>query len=95
MASGMELPGEGKPQRTFGGDDALEALVAGQAQEDARVMRVVLDDQQNGVAFLDLVAIVLDVFFARDWQVDREQLRRLDCRAAGRRGPLGVGAGVV
>ena len=35
-----------------GGDDALEALVARQPQQDARVMRVVLDDQQDRVARL-------------------------------------------
>ena len=34
-------------------------------------MRVVLDDEQHGVALLDGVAIVLDVLFARDGQ-DRE-----------------------
>ena len=73
---GMELPGERKAQRAFGGDDALEALVARQAQQDARVMRVVLDDEQDGVALLDVVAIVLDVLFARDWQ-DREHPWRL------------------
>ena len=65
---GVELPGEGKAQRALGGDDALEALVARQAQEDARVVRVVLDDEQDGVALLDGVAIVLDVLFARDGQ---------------------------
>ncbi len=35
------------------GDDALEALVARQAQQDARVVRIVLDDQQDGVALAD------------------------------------------
>ncbi len=75
MAVGMELPGEGQAQRAFGGDDALEALVARQAQQDARVMRVVLDDQQHRVALLDVVAVVLDVLFARDRQ-DREPLGR-------------------
>ena len=54
--------------RALGGDDALEALVARQAQQDARVVRVVLDDQQHGVALLDVVAIVLDVLLARDRQ---------------------------
>ena len=34
------------------GDDALEALVAREAEQDARVVRVVLDDQQHGVAVL-------------------------------------------
>ena len=31
-------------------------------------MRVVLDDQQHGVAFLDVVAVVVDVLLARDRQ---------------------------
>ena len=31
-------------------DDALEALVARQAEQDARVVRIVLDDEQHGVA---------------------------------------------
>ena len=79
----MELSGERKAQRAFGGDDAFESLVAGQSQEDARVMRIVFNDQQDGIAFLDLVAIVVDVLFACDRQVDREQLGRLECRAAG------------
>ena len=35
------------------GDDALEALVARQAQQDARVVRIVLDDQQDDVALCD------------------------------------------
>src|SRR5512141_3108149 len=58
-------------------------------------MWVVLDDEQNGVALFDLVAIVLDVLLASDWHVSREQLWRLACCNAGRRGTLGVGAGVV
>ena len=42
------------------GDDALEALVARDPEQDARVVRIVLDDQQDGVARADLVAIVGD-----------------------------------
>ena len=65
---GVILPGEGNASSAFGGDDALEPLVARQAQGDAGVVRVVLDDEQHGVARLDVVAVVLDVFFARDRQ---------------------------
>ena len=43
---GAELPGKGKARRAPGGHDHLEARVASQAQEDARLMRVVLDDEQ-------------------------------------------------
>ena len=31
-------------------------------------MWVILDDEQDGVALLDVVAIVLDTLFAHDWQ---------------------------
>ena len=81
---GVELPGQGQAHRALGGDDALEALVARQAQQDAGVVRIVLDDEQHGVAVLDGVAVVLDVLLARDGQ-DREFARR------GRR----AGAGAV
>src|SRR6476659_6119429 len=36
----------------------LEALVACEVEDDARVMRIVLDNQQDGVAGLDLQPIV-------------------------------------
>ena len=56
-------------------------------------MRVVLDDEQDGIALLDLVAIVLDVLFARDRQdgaVSRA-MRRMRS-AADPRGRRAVGA---
>ena len=34
-------------------DQHLEALVAGEVEDDARIMRIVLDDQQDAVAGLD------------------------------------------
>ena len=95
MAVGVELPGEGKAHRALGGDDALEALVARQAEEDARVVRVVLDDEQHGVALLDGVAVVLDVLFARDRQ-DRERAAVGGSRRRAAAAALAaVGAGVV
>ena len=51
---GLELPGEREAHRALGGDDALEALVARQAEQDARIVRVVLDDEQHGVALFDV-----------------------------------------
>ena len=62
--------------RALGGDDALEALVARQPQQDARVVRIVLDDQQDGVALLDVVAVVVDVLLAGDGQ-DRAARRAI------------------
>ena len=42
-------------------DQHLEALVAGEVQDDARIVRIVLDDQQDGVAGLDFQPVVGDV----------------------------------
>ena len=93
---GTELPGEGKARRAPGGHDALEALVARQAQEDARVVRIVLDDQQYGVALLDALAVVGDVLFAGHRQdADRMGLRRIGRAAGDRRGARRVGARVM
>ena len=47
IAAGSELARQGERLRALGGDDALEADVARQAEQDARVVRVVLDDQQH------------------------------------------------
>ena len=43
------------------GDQHLEALVAGEVEDDARVVRIVLDDQQDGVAGLDFQPVVGNV----------------------------------
>ena len=47
IAVGRILPRQRQRRRRRGGDDALEALVARQAEQDARVVRVVVDDQQD------------------------------------------------
>ena len=39
-------------------DDPLEPAVASQAQKDPRIMRIIFDDEQYGIAGLDLRAIV-------------------------------------
>ena len=80
----MELTCEGETHTAFGRDDALEAFNSRQVQENARIMRVILDDQQDEVALHHLVVIVLNVLFAGDRQ-DREHFGRLDDRASGRR----------
>ena len=54
-----------KCRRPAGADDALEALVPRQAEQDARIVDVVLDDQQDGVAVRDDIPIVLDMLFSR------------------------------
>ena len=57
----LELLGEIERVGAAHRDQHLEALVAGEVQDDARVVRIVLDDQQDGVAGLDLQPIVGDV----------------------------------
>ena len=62
----------------------LKPLSRARPKQDAGVVRVVLDDEQHGVALLDVVAVVLDVLLARDRQ-HREfaRLRPLATRLAG------------
>ena len=62
---GLVLTGERKRRRSAGTDDALETLVPRQTEQDARVVHVVLDDQEDGVAIRDNVPIVLDRLFSR------------------------------
>ncbi len=40
------------------GDQHLEALVAGEIDQHPRIMRIVLDDQQDGVAGLEIEPVV-------------------------------------
>ena len=65
IASGRNCRASERPVAPAGGHDHLEAPVASQAQEDARLVRVVLDDEQHRIAFLDVLAVVGDVLFAR------------------------------
>ena len=59
-------------------------------------MRVVLDDQQNGIAFLDIVAIILNVLFARGRQDGSFAGHgRVSDRGIGPRGRHTVGTRVV
>ena len=50
---GMELAREGEGLGAAQCDEDLEALVAREVAEDARVVDVVFDDQQDGIAGLD------------------------------------------
>ena len=59
------------------GDDALESLVARQAEEDARVMGIVVDDEQDVIAIVDVVAIV------RHHVLDLHDRQHRECRCDG------------
>ena len=57
------------------GDDAFESLGAHQFEEEARVMRVILDDEQHLVAFVNVLAIVPHRTFPhRTFKLDRRRL---------------------
>ena len=86
MAVGTILPGQRDRRLAAVGDDALEALVARESQQDARVVRIVVDDQQHVVAFADVVAIVGD---------DLLGLRDGEHRQRRRAGRVPIGAGLV
>ena len=75
IAVGWYCRARGHANSAFGRDDALEPLVARQPKEDARVVRVVLDDQQNGIAVVDVAAVILDLFLARKRQQYGERAR--------------------
>ena len=57
----LELLGEIERVDAAHRDQHLEAVVAREVHDDARVMRVVLDDQQDAVARLDLEPVVRDL----------------------------------
>ena len=77
----------------------LKPLSRARPEQDARVVRVVLDDQQHGVARLDVVAVVLDVLLARDRQDRRargpsaDRRRRRVATVVGCRGRRSAAAG--
>ena len=61
----LELLGEIERIGAAHRDQHLEALVAGEIHDDARIVRIVLDDQQDAVARLDLQPIVGNVLDGR------------------------------
>ena len=61
-AVGLNSRGELERVGAAHGNQHLEAVVVRKIDDDARVMRVVLDDQQHRIARLDVVAVVGDRF---------------------------------
>ena len=74
------------------GDQPLEPLVARDAQQDPRVVRIVLDDQDGGVALPHLLAIVDDRLLGLG---DREHLQRRQRPATEAACPLAAGTGAA
>ena len=54
------LAGQSERFRSAHGHEHLESLVAGQITQDARIVRVIFNDQQDGVVGLQVVAVVRD-----------------------------------
>ena len=77
---GTVLLGQEQCRLAAVGDNAFEALVACEPEQDARVMRIVVHDQQHVVAFFDLLAIVgHDLFRLRNGE---NRTRRLLAKTA-------------
>ncbi len=55
---GLELLGEIKGFRAARRDQDLEPLVASQVDQDARIMRIVLDDQKNCIPGFEIQPVV-------------------------------------
>ena len=56
----MELAGQSQCLRATHGHQHLEPLVVGQINQHAGIVRIVFNDQQDGVAGLQIGAIVRD-----------------------------------
>ena len=85
---GLILLGEIERLGAARGDQDLEALVARQIDQHARVMRVVFDDQKNGVAGLEIEPVVRqlldDPLLGRGLQRRRRTILRRPQRRAAR-----------
>ena len=57
---GRVLAGHGQARVALQGDEAPEALLAGQVEQEPREADVVLDDQEDAVSLPDGVAVVVD-----------------------------------
>ena len=57
----LELLGKFERVGAARGHQDLEPLVAGEIHDDARVMRIVLDNEKDGIARLDLKPVVWDL----------------------------------
>ena len=67
----LELLGEFERLGAAAGDQHLEALVAGQIDQHPRIMRIVLDDQEDGVSRFEIEPVVRQL-------LDDALLRRCD-----------------
>ncbi len=54
--------GEIQSFRTAGGDQDFETLVASQIYQDARIMRIVLNNQKNRIPRFEIQSIVRELF---------------------------------
>ena len=54
IAGRLELLGQSKRVRSAHCHNRLEALVAREVDENAGIVRIVLDNQENGIAGLDM-----------------------------------------
>ena len=57
----MELAGQGKRLASTPGHQDLESVIVRQIAQDAGIVRIVFDNQQDGVIRLQIFAIVRDV----------------------------------
>jgi len=58
----LELFCEFQGLRATRGDQNLESLVTGEVDQHARVMRVVLDDQQDGISGFEIEPVIRQLF---------------------------------
>jgi hypothetical protein len=96
----MKFAGQGESVGSAQCDEDLEAVVAGEVVEDARVVDIIFDDEENGVAFLQSCAIVFnrhDVrlvrYKTRDGKDQGGTLVLLSCghcHGSGRRSDVGL-----
>src|SRR5262249_9581919 len=89
------LAGERQRLLATVGDDAPETLAAGDPEEDAGVMGIVLDDEQDRIARFDALAIVGDRLFGLGAAEHRNLLGNLPGEARGKAVRLLPRAGVL
>jgi hypothetical protein len=55
---GLVLPRQAQRQLPTIGDDAFETLLPRHSQQNSRVVRIVVHDEQHAVTFMDVIPIV-------------------------------------
>ena len=79
----LELLGELQRLRAARGDQDFEAPVPGEIDQHPRIMRVVFNDQKNGVSRLEIEPVVRqlfdDPFLRHDLKYRRRAIRRGRC----------------